>query len=213
MNDVLIVEDHPFVAHATKELISRSYPLLEISVHTSATAVKAALADHARSWHRILLDLDVPGAHGLSLATEIKQQGLEKITCIVTAMHRPDFVAQVKTMGFLGYIIKATPVDEFAAALGKIFMGERCFASPPPGAHVKEESLRITRRQAQVLDLVRTGSSSKQIGRVLHLSEGTVNNHINAAMAALNVKTRSHAVAKAIESGMLSISLGYHATP
>ncbi|WP_076999134.1 response regulator transcription factor [Variovorax sp. KK3] len=211
MNDVLIVEDHPFVAHATKELISHNYPLLQISVRSSATAVRSALSDPTKVWHRILLDLDVPGAHGLSLATELRDRGLAGITCVVTAMHRQDFVAQAKAMGFLGYIIKATPVDAFASALDQIFRGERCFAAAPPVDRMRDETtLRITRRQAQVLDLVRSGFSSKEIGRALGLSEGTVNNHINAAMAALNVKTRSHAVTKAIEGGMLSQAPGPH---
>jgi len=203
MNEVLIVEDHPFVAEATKELLSRAYPLVSTTVRSNASAAIEALTDPNRTWHRILLDLDIPGAHGLSVATEIQRQGLAGIACVVTATHRSDYVAQIKAMGFLGYIVKATPVDEFAAALGKIFVGVQSFATLPEGAQVRHEVVRLTRRQAQILDLVRTGSNSKQIGRSLKLTEGTVNNHINAAMSALEVSTRSHAVAKAIECGML----------
>lgn len=203
MNEVLIVEDHPFVAEATKELLSRAYPMLSTTVRSNASAAIEAVKDPTRSWHRILLDLDVPGAHGLSVATEVQRQGMAGITCVVTATQRSDFVAQIKAMGFLGYIVKATPVGEFSAALGKIFVGDQSFATLPDGIQARPDVVRLTRRQAQILDLVRTGSNSKQIGRSLKLTEGTVNNHINAAMAALDVSTRSHAVAKAIECGML----------
>lgn len=204
MNDVLIVEDHPFVAEATRVLISRTYPGLQIDVCSTASDATAALANPERRWHRVLLDLDVPGAHGLSLAREIKSQGMAQIACVVTANDRTDFVSQIKQMGFLGYIIKATPVDEFSAALEKIFRGERAFPSATQGP--AKEVPRLTRRQAEILNLVRVGCSSKEIAGRLKLSPGTVNNHVTAVMHELNVSSRSHAVAKAIEIGILGIA-------
>jgi DNA-binding NarL/FixJ family response regulator len=206
MNDVLIVEDHPFVAEATRELIARAHPALSTTVCNAAEPAMRALRQPARSWHRILPDLDIPGAHGLSFALAVQKLELASITCIVTAADRPDFIAQVKAHGFLGYIVKAMPAQDFSAALSKIFLGERVFpkAAPLPTSAV----VRITRRQTEILGLVSSGYSSKQIALRLCLTEGTVNNHMNALMGVLNAATRSHAVAKAIELGLLCVPSG-----
>jgi DNA-binding NarL/FixJ family response regulator len=202
MNEVLIVEDHPFVADATKRLLSANYPLLNAFVATNADEAIRALADPDRAWHRILLDLDIPGAHGLSVAAEVQKHGLAGIACVVTGNMRGDYVAQIKAMGFLGYIGKGIEVRDFDASLAEIFVGRLAF--PSADASARADAPRITTRQREVLDLVRTGCNSKEIGRRLHLSTGTVNNHINAVMAALEVNNRSHAVGRAIELGMLN---------
>lgn len=153
MNDVLIIEDHPFVAEATKELIARAHPALAITVCSAAEPALQTLRDPNRSWHRILLDLDVPGAHGLSLALEIEKLGLASITCVVTAMDRLDFIAQIEARGFHGYVVKAMPAREFSASLDKVFAGERVFAGPGR-TRTADAAIRITRRQTEVLHLV-----------------------------------------------------------
>ncbi|MDP9897346.1 two-component system response regulator DesR [Variovorax boronicumulans] len=205
-NDVLIVEDHPFVAEATKKLLAGAHPLLNITICSDAASAVQELGNPDRTWHRVLLDLDVPGAHGLSLVMEAHRLGYEGITCIVTAMDRREYETQIQALGFLGYIVKATSVDDFTNAINLIFKGERVFPTPIERRREVNEAIRLTRRQLEVLNLVRTGLSSKQIAEALNLSEGTVNNHITGTLTALEVGTRSHAVARAIELGLLSVS-------
>lgn len=206
VNDVLIIEDHPFVAEATKEVIARAHPTLVTTVCCAAEPALQALRCASRSWHRILLDLDIPGAHGLSMAVEIEKLGWAPITCVVTATDRRDFILQTRNRGFLGYIVKSTPATEFSAGLAKVFDGERVFRLAR--ATRAASAVRITRRQAEVLDLVRRGYSSKQIAAHLGVAEGTVNNHMNAIMGVLDATSRSHAVAKAIELGLIALAGG-----
>ena len=204
MFDVLIIEDHPFVAEATELMIARDHPTVATTVCDAAAPALLALKDARRSWHRVLLDLDVPGAHGLSLAKNIQELGFAPITCVVSATSRPEYIAQIRTLGFLGYIVKAVPADEYAAALVKVFLGERSFPGRPK-TRAPKPPIRLTRRQVQVLQLVSQGYGSKHVAARLGLSEGTVNNHISAAMCTLGVKSRSHGIAKAIELGLLSV--------
>jgi two-component system response regulator DesR len=118
---------------------------------------------------------------------------------------RADFAAQLKDHGFLGYILKAMPAPEFSAALAEVFEGRRVFLDTAT-ATSSSARVRITRRQTEVLDLVRQGYSSKQVAAELSLTEGTVNNHMNALMGLLDASSRSHAVAKAIELGLLRVT-------
>lgn len=109
----------------------------------------------------------------------------------------------MRLLGFLGYIVKATPIADFKRCVAEVLGGARTF---PRVVLDTRSPIRLTRRQEQVLDCVRRGLTSKEIARVV-LSEGTVNNCINAAWKALHVTSRSHAVAKALELGLLKVDV------
>ena len=204
MKSVLIVEDHPLVAEVMKDFLQGWGDQLRPHVCGDAESTRRLLSDKSQEWFRIFLDLDVPGAYGLSLPKEIQRAGLHASCCVVTAFDKPDLIAEVRSMGFLGYIVKASPYGQFVRAIGKVLAGERAFPETTPAKF--HAAARLTRRQEQLLDCVRRGLSSKEIAANCFLSEGTVNNTINAAMKALAVTSRSHAVAKAIELGLLAIS-------
>ena len=201
LHSVLLVEDHPLVAHAMVGELTRSNNRLELLVAPDAATAMRQLMDPTREWYRIFLDLDVPGAHGLSLAREIQRNNFENRCCVVSALSRADLIAEVKLLGFLGYIVKASPFAEFKRDIARVMLGERTFSSMEIDART---AIRLSRRQEQLLDCVRRGLSSKEIARVVCLSEGTVNNCINAALKALGVTSRTHAVAKALELGLLA---------
>lgn len=204
LKSVLLVEDHPLVAEVMKEFLLAWGGELRPQVCGDAVSTRSALSDKSQQWFRIFLDLDVPGAYGLSLPREVQRAGLQASCCVVTAFDKLDMIAEVRSMGFLGYIVKAMPYGQFVGAIAKVLAGERTF--PETTGVAAHAATRLTKRQEQLLDCVRRGLSSKQIAAHCFLSEGTVNNTINAAMKALAVASRSHAVAKAIELGLLTIS-------
>jgi two-component system, NarL family, response regulator DesR len=206
VKSVLIVEDHPLIAEIMRDFLEGWGDDFRSHVAADADATRAYLNDKRHEWFRIFLDLDVPGAYGLSLAKEIKQAGLHTSCCVVTAHKKRDLVAEVDALGFLGYVIKSSPYGQFVRAVDHALKGVRTF----PDLSVAEThvSIRLTKRQEQLLDCVRRGLSSKEIAAACFLSEGTVNNAINASMRALGVTSRSHAIAKAIELGLLTMAHG-----
>ena len=204
MKPVLIVEDHPLVGEAMRDVLARSSGDLEPYVCADAPSALKEVSDPQKSWFRIFLDLDVPGAHGLSLARELHSRRLHTRCCIVSGLDKQHLIEEVQRLGFLGYIVKASPSAEFAKALGNVLVGEPAF--PAMYRTANQPLMRLTRRQEQLLDCVQRGMSSKEIARALFLSEGTVNNGIAAAMKALNVTSRSHALAKALELGLLDLN-------
>ena len=208
---VLIVEDHPLVGEAMRDVLARSAGDLEPHLCLDAPAALKEVSDPNRNWFRIFLDLDVPGAHGLSLAREIRGLGLHARCCIVSGSDKQHLIEEARRLGFLGYIVKAIPSAEFASALGRVLVGEVVFPSTTAAAN--QPLIRLTRRQEQLLDCVQRGMSSKDIARALFLSEGTVNNGITAAMKALSVTSRSHALAKAFELGLLGVNATHETAP
>jgi len=205
MSRVLIVEDHSSSVWATRHLISEAFPLLNVSVCGSAETTLATLDNAAASstWHRVLLDLDVPGAKGLSLARELMKRGLGPITCVVTGKDSKEYADSVKEMGFLGYILKGLPWDEFRNVFDRIFAGERVFVSGTKER--SSETVHLTRRQQEALSLVQRGYSGKELANALGCSTGTAKNHVDSAMRALGVKTRAQAVARAIQLGLIDL--------
>jgi len=201
MRPVLIVEDHPLVAEATGKLLARYAADVSCKICSNAAQAIDCLDEAGRDWFRIFLDLDVPGAYGLSLAREVHTRGLANRCCVVSAFERADYIGEIHAWGFLGYIVKAVAVNEFTTALIKVLAGEQSFPATP--VLRRAASTRLTRRQTQLLELIRSGLSSKEIAAELHIAEGTVNNQMTSILQLFEVSSRTHAVARAIELGLL----------
>lgn len=198
---VLIVEDHPLVAEATAKLVALAAGEIQPVVSQSAPQTLQLLDEGIDEWFRIFLDLDVPGAYGLSLAKEINERGLAGRTCVVSAFDKREYIDAVREWGFMGYVAKATPVVEFKAALLGILEGRPSF--PLSTSSRRSASIRLTRRQTQLMELIQVGLSSREIATELHIAEGTVNNLVAAIMHAVDAASRAQAVARAIELGVL----------
>ena len=201
MPRVLIVEDHPLVSDATRDLLLCDGGVREVEIAATAAEALAQVSRVEPPWDLILLDLDVPGAVGLSLARELAQRGLAGRTCIVTALSRLGYVEEVKRLGFLGFIAKASPLKTFGDELRRVLQGIQTF---PDGERLRQRATpRLTRQQQRVLDLLSQGLSSKQMARALDISEGTVNNHVNAMLRALGASSRLQAFSKAVQLGLI----------
>ncbi|HEY8102614.1 MAG TPA: response regulator transcription factor [Burkholderiaceae bacterium] len=199
---ILLVEDHPVVAQATSMLLMQIDDSLRITTCGSATAALTELGK-TREWHRIFLDIDVPGAHGLSLARQFAKLGMANKCTIITGSNNPQWRAEAVAMGMLGYIVKAIRVEDFKKALQAVLKGDATFletASPE-----KPQAIRLTRRQQDVLRLICRGLSTPEIATQLGLTSGTVDDHVKALLMALEVKNRAQAVAKAIELGQIDL--------
>lgn len=195
---ILIVDDHPMVAASLCALLDRLRPGVQVTVHNHADDALAAL--HARTdWFRVFLDVDVPGAHGLSLARRFADSPAGARSVLVTAADKPQWQAEAASMGLLGYIIKSAPIDRFVAQLQSVLDGVPVF--PPGAAAARTSAVHLTPRQKEVLQLLLRGLTSKQIAGALGLTTGTVNNHVAALSDALGARNRAQAVAKALELG------------
>ena len=202
---VLIIEDHRFVADATEALISKHRSDLTVLVRSNSDDAIATLMEAEYEWQLILLDLDIPGAIGLSLAMEIKSLGLEGKTCILTGTFRAEFVAHAKKQGFLGYVLKATATKQLEESLQQVINGEKVFFEDASEKSATAFPV-LTQRQQEILHLVAQGKSSKEIARILVMQPRTVDKHIEAIMLELGVNKRAHAIQKALQLGLLRVT-------
>lgn len=197
---ILLVEDHPLVADATRTLLMKIDRSLDIYICDTA--------DHAietfkqsQDWYRILLDINVPNARGLSLVRTFHRFGMADKCAVVTAFNNKQWSQEVSALGLLGYVVKAANLADFTQAMQHILQGRRTF---PINEHNHEvQPVRLTRRQQEILQLLHRGLASKEIAAELGLSLGTVNNHVTGLMRVLDVTNRTHAVSRAMDLGYL----------
>jgi len=187
------------VALATQTLLSKIDETLTFTI--CGCAGSAAEEFHRLpDWFRVFVDINVPGAHGLSLARQLQEFDAANRCAIVTASDNPSWIAEAKQMGMIGYIVKTSPVDRFTSALKSVLDGRAVFPQFTSNSH---PAGRLTRRQKDVLSLLHRGRSTKEIASQLKLAEGTVDNHVANILRVLGVSNRTHAICKAMELGYI----------
>jgi DNA-binding NarL/FixJ family response regulator len=154
-----------------------------------------------------LLDILMPGG-GLEAAREITARVPSTLIVMLTVSTKIDDVLAAMRAGAVGYLPKDTRPDRLPAALGGVMKGEAALPRTLVGRVLGElklasaeapeqgrlEHSELTPREVQILDLLRAGSSTIQIGKALSLSPITVRRHISASMAKLGVTDRDAAV-------------------
>lgn len=199
---VLVVEDHPFVGKATQLFLAQLDPSLDITLCTSAQAALKAF-EQGKPWFRIFLDIDVPGAVGLSLIQNFAQLGVADICAVITGSENRNWRLEVTRLGMLGYIQKSCSHELFIDALELVLAGQAAF---PLNDQEETPSVILTRRQKEILQYLGRGMTSKQVASVLGIADRTVDNHIYGLLDALGVETRAAAVRKGIELGIIDVN-------
>lgn len=199
---ILIVEDHTQIVESVQAVIKATHPDAYVEVCKDAFEAKEVLA-RKKDWHRIVLDLTMPGAYGLSLALEVQKLGLAPVTIVMTGDMNRQIPAQVESMGFMSFVPKSLASEEMTDSLTRSLRGESIHAGI--ASHRDSGPVLLTKAQTRVLSRVRAGQTSGEIGRALGITEGGVNNHMTVIIRVLNANNRTHAIAKAIEFGLISV--------
>lgn len=191
---ILIVDDHP----ATREGLSLAAraALPGATIVMAGTIADAVSALRARApFRQILLDFDLPDAHGYSGLLKLQHLAPAVQIIMVTAREEPTLIEAAKALGASGYLLKRSSLDQIAAALRDIIAGAVRFpessgdATGIAAAHARISDL--SRAQYAVLMALADGRSNKQIARDLHVTEATVKAHMSAILRKLGVGNRA----------------------
>ena len=150
----------------------------------------------------VLTDIEMPGTTGLELAEWIRDEYPDTRVVILTTFARPGYLRRALEAGVSGYLLKETPAEELARALRRAQAGERVIA-PELALTAFDSQDPLTERERQVLRLAGQGHSNAEIGRRLHLAEGTVRNYLSEALGKLNAENRIEAWRIARDKGWL----------
>lgn len=204
---LLVVDDHPLIVHALREVLPDLAGDIELVTASNRDEALAMVARHG-DCSLVLLDLAVPGAHGLDLLAELRRARPRLPIVILSATHDRATVGGALSAGARGFIAKTADPRAMLDAVRTVLAGgthiTRSFAPTRPReiGGVSIDVLGLTQRQSEVMLLLAQGKPNKMICRDLKLSEGTVKVHVSAILKALNVHSRSQVVAELAKRGI-----------
>jgi DNA-binding NarL/FixJ family response regulator len=211
----LVADDHPLLREALAQVLREIDRGVVAREAADGPAVRRCLDEDA-DFDLILLDLCLPGVHGLELFEEIRRDHPMRPVVVLSGLDDPGIVRAVLAGGAVGFIPKSSSHAVMVGALRLILAGGRYLppelipdlddgALASTGATRKPLSvvdLGLTARQREVLVYLAQGKSNKQICRELGLAEPTVKIHVSAVLKALKVTTRTQAVVRINQLGL-----------
>ena len=150
----------------------------------------------------VISDIEMPGLTGLELAAWLRRAHPGIKMLILTTFARPGYLRRALEAGVAGYLLKETPAEQLAGSVRRILRGERVI-DPDLALTAFDASDPLTTRERQVLRLAGEGCSNAEIGKRLHLAEGTVRNYLSEAIGKLGAENRVEAHRIARDQGWL----------
>ena len=187
-----LVDDHPVV----REGLAAALKNFEIA--GSFGSAEELLASRVEA-DVVLLDLELPGMSGVEAIPKIAARVL-----VLTAYATDEQLDAVLRAGAGGYLLKGAAVEEIERAIRIVARGETYLDSRIASRVVAlSHAPRLSPRERDVLRLVATGKSNKEIGTALKVTERTVKFHVTSILNKLGAENRAQAVAIAHERGLV----------
>jgi two-component system, NarL family, response regulator DesR len=198
---VLIAEDMHMIRGALVALLSDES---DIDVVAELSRGDEVLAEAERARPDVaLLDIDMPGLDGLSVAALLHEQVPQCQILIVTGLSQPGHLLRALRAHVRGFLIKDAPADRLADAVRRIALGQRVIDPELVAAALDVGPSPLSERETDVLRAAETGAPTDELATSLNLSPATVRNYLSNAIAKLGVRNRHEAVRAARDAGWL----------
>ena len=151
-----------------------------------------------------LVDIEMPGGDGLAAAQALRSALPSCRIVILTTFGRSGYLRRAMDSGAVGFLLEDAPASELASAIRRVMRGERVVDPELALLALSEGDNPLTPREREVLVAALPGISHAEIAARLSLSEGTVRNHLSAAMHKLGAHNRLEAARLAERKGWLT---------
>ncbi|MDP9840671.1 DNA-binding NarL/FixJ family response regulator [Neorhizobium huautlense] len=203
---VLLIDNHPLVLEGLEALL-RTFEHIEV-VGTAGTA-RAGLerAVQARP-DVVLMDINMPQMSGIE-AIELFRENLPQTKILMLSMHDSrEYISTSVLHGASGYILKDVSTDEIVSAIEAVAAGGTYFSSGVSDVLLEKKgnaaSSLLTTREHDVLLLIASGHSNRDIAQALAISEATAETHRKKVKKKLGITTTAGLVRFAIDNGLAS---------
>jgi len=213
---VVIADDQTLMRQGLRSLLGISDEVTVVGEAADGDEALARVAELAPDV--LLLDLRMPGRDGIATLEALRERGSEVPVLILTTFDDDELVLRALRAGARGYLLKDVALEELVGAIRALAAGETLVQpaltdrllrgigtrpEPDDFAHLPTPEP-LTPRETEILRLLASGFTNRQIADALFLAEGTVKNHISTVLAKLGVKDRTRAVLRALHLGLLS---------
>lgn len=197
---VVVVDDHPLFREAIVSVVRRTLAKAEIIEISDLASLQALNLDDV---DMLLLDLNMPGVHGLSALIHVRAQAPTVAIIVVTALEDQAVMQRAISLGAAGFVPKSASLSEISQALETVLAGgisvpERLANASLEPAKLSSSEISASRRiatltpqQFRIASLLAAGMLNKQIAWDLGISEATVKVHMSMILRKLNVQNRT----------------------
>ena len=205
MIKVLLVDDQNLIRQGLKALLELEQDLTIVGEAENGESAMKLIAELRPDV--VLMDIRMPVMDGVATTREIQKHFTGIKVLVLTTFDDDEYVTAALQNGAMGYLLKDTPSEELAVAIRAVYKGYTQLGpgivkklltqfpnvtptqSPPPPPSLAE----LTPREKEVLRLIASGASNREIAQKLYISEGTVKNHVTNILNSLNLRDRTQA--------------------
>ena len=200
---ILVIEDNRLLRDGIISLIKK-----QPDMHVTASFGNGENILHMMEKHKpdiLLLDLGLRNRNSLQIVKLVKQHYPETKIIVMDLIPLQADVFEFVQAGVLGFMLKDANVAEFFKTIRDVYRGVKVLPPELTGSLFSQivehaingskpssiiESIRMTKRERQVIELISDGSTNKEIAQILHLSTYTVKSHIHNILEKLSLHTR-----------------------
>lgn len=202
---ILIADDHPLTRSGLAEWIKKN-PNFQLT---------AEVEDGKEAWDAIratppdiaLLDIQMPGETGISVAEKIKKENLPTKAIMLTSFNAQPYVMASLRAGAKGFVLKTTAIREIEIAIRQVMSGGFYLDSRVAGLTCDSASLPepLSAREREVLLVTSRGFSIKEIASRLCITERTVQAHLTSVYAKFGCRGKGEALLVALKYGIITL--------
>jgi two-component system NarL family response regulator len=199
---VLVVDDHTIVRGGISKIINEQP---DIQVVAEAADGKSAVELFRRQRPDVsLVDLRMPGLDGVQVVEQVRRAFADAVLIMLTTFGTDDDIGRALAAGAKAYLLKDVSPSELVSCVRTVHQGGT-WVSPAVASKLVARMTRVqlTLREMAALRLVAGGKPNREIGEALNISEGTVKIHLSHLFEKLGATSRTDAVAKAVERGLI----------
>ena len=215
MITVGVVDDQTLVRQGIRSLLDLAD---DIEVVAEATDGDEALTLVEQSRPQVLLlDLQMPRRDGIATLTALRERGDDLPVLVLTTFDDDELVLRALQAGAHGYLLKDVTLTQLVDAIRTLADGrtliqpavtERLLRAVTQRPRTDDRALPrpqpLTEREREILRLLASGFTNREIADALHIANGTVKNHVSTVLQKLGVRDRTRAVLRALEHGLLT---------
>ena len=201
---ILVADDHPIVRQGLVSLINRKRGMKVVAEAESGTAAIRQFNLHHPDI--CLIDLRMPALDGVDAIRAIRKEHPDANIIVLTTFDDDEDIFRALQYGAKAYLLKDIPRKELLDHITSVHQGKTCIPAAVAiklAAHLK--SFELTNRELDVLRLLVTGRSNKEIASKLKLTEGTIKVHVNHILHKLGAGGRTEAATIALKRGLIRL--------
>lgn len=205
---VYVVDDHPVVLAGLRNALARQEGL---DIVGGALTAEDALADlRLAPADVVVVDACLPGMSGPDLCAVLRDESRSTRCVILTGTMDTYLLSAAVEAEARGFLVKDAAIPEIANAIRRVHAGEVVLDPRATGLVVQElrsphrTRVALTARESELVDFLAAGLSNPAIARRLRISPSTAKSYVSRLLVKLDVASRTAAVARAAELGLLT---------